>query len=77
MISFGIRNISREEVKWLAEGGSDRVTIAWAKDKRHWELESLLAGLEGANVWITFDVDGLDASLMPATGTPEPSFGTM
>ena len=23
-------------------------------------------------VYITFDVDGLDSSLMPATGTPEP-----
>ena len=25
-----------------------------------------------ANLYITFDIDGLDASLMPATGTPEP-----
>ena len=24
------------------------------------------------NVYITFDVDGFDASIMPATGTPEP-----
>ena len=24
------------------------------------------------NVYITFDVDGFDSSLMPATGTPEP-----
>lgn len=72
VISFGIRNISKEEVEWLASGGSNRVTIAWAKDKRRWDLDSLLAGLDGADVWITFDVDGLDASLMPATGTPEP-----
>ena len=24
------------------------------------------------NVYITFDVDSLDSSIMPATGTPEP-----
>ena len=24
------------------------------------------------NVYITFDVDGFDSSIMPATGTPEP-----
>ena len=30
-------------------------------------------------VYITFDVDGFDASIMPATGTPEPGgfFGKM
>ena len=28
--------------------------------------------IRNKNVYITFDVDGLDSSLMPATGTPEP-----
>ena len=26
----------------------------------------------GKNVYITFDVDSFDSSIMPATGTPEP-----
>ena len=26
----------------------------------------------GDNVYLSFDVDGLDVSIMPATGTPEP-----
>ena len=34
----------------------------------HWRLLSRL----GKNVYITFDVDGLDPSVIPATGTPEP-----
>lgn len=71
-LSFGIRNISREEVEWLDAGGSERVQIAWAREKRRWDLSALLEPIRDANVWITFDVDGLDASLMPATGTPEP-----
>ena len=28
--------------------------------------------IKNKKVYLTFDVDGLDASLMPATGTPEP-----
>ena len=28
--------------------------------------------ISNRKVYITFDVDGLDLSLMPATGTPEP-----
>ena len=28
--------------------------------------------IKNRKVYITFDVDGLDLSLMPATGTPEP-----
>ena len=28
--------------------------------------------IKNKTVYLTFDVDGLDASIMPATGTPEP-----
>ena len=28
--------------------------------------------IKNKKVYLTFDVDGLDSSLMPATGTPEP-----
>ena len=28
--------------------------------------------IKNKNVYITFDVDGLDSGIMPATGTPEP-----
>jgi agmatinase len=35
-------------------------------------VEDLVAPLRGKPVYLSFDVDGLDASLMPATGTPEP-----
>ena len=69
--SFGIRNISQSEIPFL-EASTDRVQIAWARDKRRWDVPALVERLRGKKVWITFDVDGLDASLMPATGTPEP-----
>ncbi len=37
-----------------------------------WNLEEDLNWFRGRNVYLTFDVDGFDSSVMPATGTPEP-----
>ena len=42
------------------------------KDKKDWDLNNLEKIFSKKNVYITFDVDGFDASIMPATGTPEP-----
>lgn len=70
-VSVGIRNISAEEVPFL-EANRHRARIWWSRDRRRWDLDELIAPLAGRDVWITFDVDGLDATLMPATGTPEP-----
>jgi len=71
LVSCGIRNISAEEARFLDEHG-DRVHIFWAKDKKEWRVADIMSGLKGRKVYLTFDVDGFDASLMPATGTPEP-----
>jgi agmatinase len=50
----------------------DRIDIFWAKDKKKWNLQKLKSIFSNKNVYITFDVDGFDSSIMPATGTPEP-----
>ena len=49
-----------------------RINIFWAKDKKRWNLNLFKKLIKNKNVYITFDVDGFDSSLMPATGTPEP-----
>ena len=36
------------------------------------ELKYFKKLIKNKNVYLTFDVDGLDSSIMPATGTPEP-----
>ena len=71
IISFGIRNISGSEVKYLNKNKS-RIKIFWAKDKSKWNLQSFKKHIKNKNVYLTFDVDGFDSSIMPATGTPEP-----
>ena len=71
VISFGIRNISQSEILYLKKNSS-RIKIFWAKDKAKWNLNKFKKMIKNKIVYLTFDVDGLDSSIMPATGTPEP-----
>ncbi len=71
VISFGIRNISKCEIPFLKKNTS-RINIFWAKDKNKWNLKKFKQMIKNKIVYLTFDVDGLDSSIMPATGTPEP-----
>ena len=74
VVGVGIRGISREEVETAeSEPG---VSLIYAEEM--WEddawMDRALTAL-GDPVYITFDVDFLDPSLMPSTGTPEPGGG--
>ena len=71
VVSFGIRNLSRPEMDFY-NNNKDRIEIFWGKDKKNWDLSQLDKLFQNRTVYITFDVDGFDASIMPATGTPEP-----
>ena len=71
VVSFGIRNISQSEIPFLKKNSS-RINIFWAKDKKKWNLNNFKKLIKNKIVYLTFDVDGLDSSIMPATGTPEP-----
>ncbi|MHB1168839.1 MAG: agmatinase [Longimicrobiales bacterium] len=69
--AVGIRALTREEAAFAR--GRDSINIFYA-DNIHegtaW-IDDVIATL-GDDVYITFDVDGFDPSLVPATGTPEP-----
>ena len=71
VVSFGIRNLSKEEMDFY-NNNRDRIEIFWGKDKQTWDLSLINKFFKNKNVYITFDVDGFDSSIMPATGTPEP-----
>ena len=71
VVSFGIRNLSQEEMRYY-EKNRDRIEIFWSMDRKNWDLNKLEKFFGGKNVYITFDVDCFDSSIMPATGTPEP-----
>jgi len=70
-VQVGIRSISGDEARSLAAGLPTK--IFWAKDivgKTDWIGPAVDALSD--NVYLTIDIDGLDPSLVPTTGTPEP-----
>ena len=71
VVSLGVRNISSSEITFLQKN-KKRIKIFWAKDKSSWNLNQFKKIVKNKKLYLTFDVDGLDSSLMPATGTPEP-----
>ena len=71
VVSFGIRNLSKDEMLYYTKN-KNRIKIFWSKNKEKWNLKKLKTFFKGKNIYITFDVDSFDASIMPATGTPEP-----
>ena len=73
IVQAGIRAQCREESALIADAGI-QTFFGWEIRQgvygQSWK-ERVLDAL-GADVYITFDVDGLDPSIMPSTGTPEP-----
>lgn len=70
-VQVGIRSISGDEARALKEGLPTK--IFWARDivgKTDWIDDAVNSLTE--NVYLTIDIDGLDPSLVPTTGTPEP-----
>lgn len=72
VLQLGIRSVSAEEVAF-ARRNRDRVRIWYAEDVHDCDWRTELAErVHGQRVYLTMDVDGLDPSIVPATGTPEP-----
>jgi agmatinase len=75
LVGVGIRNISEPEWEYLQT--QSKVTEVWGgswlKPWEEWcaDVDLAIAQLP-EHVYLTIDVDGLDPSIMPSTGTPEP-----
>ena len=70
-VQVGIRSISADEARSLDSGLPTK--IFWARDivgRTDW-INSAVESLT-ENVYLTIDIDGLDPSIVPTTGTPEP-----
>lgn len=68
LIQVGIRSMDISEKKYLQK---DKVYFAHQiMDNDYWMEESLKKMTD--KVYITFDLDVFDSSIMPSTGTPEP-----
>ncbi|MFM2421967.1 MAG: Agmatinase [Pseudomonadota bacterium] len=71
MVQVGIRGFSAPEAEYMTRE-QKRLHVHLAKDMPAWDMTKILAPLKGRPVYITVDIDCLDGSIMPATGTPTP-----
>ena len=72
VIQAGIRSLSKKEWDFLKKEGKEPF---WAKEIKM-DLKGTITRIKSAakteHIYITLDIDCLDPSIMPATGTPEP-----
>lgn len=77
IVQVGIRAQCIEEAEFIKENG---ITTLYAHEIRAGKYRKIVKDWDDyviekltENVYVTFDVDGFDPSIMPATGTPEPN----
>ena len=70
-LPVGIRAICKEEAELIK---AQEIPVIWAREMAFdpdW-IEKAIAQIKTPKVFITIDVDGIDPSLIPGVGTPEP-----
>jgi len=71
ILPVGIRSICAEEAQIIA---AQNIPVCWAHDiakNPHW-IENAIASIPTRKIFITIDLDGLDSSVIPGVGTPQP-----
>jgi agmatinase len=72
LVQVGVRSLTSEERELIREAGVS-VVFGHELDSKDWIDNAV--GCLGEDVYITFDIDYFDPSLVPSTGTPEPGGG--
>lgn len=67
IFQFGIRSGTKEEFEFALKDNHTYMEVAGIDT-----FEKIVNGLENKNVYLTIDLDVLDPSIFPGTGTPEP-----
>jgi agmatinase len=70
-LPVGIRSVCKEEADLIK---AKSIPVIWGREiakNPNW-IESAIAAIPTQRVFITIDVDGIDPTLMPGVGTPEP-----
>ncbi len=74
LIEIGVRSISKEEFEFAK---SNKIKIYFKQDMEKIGLENtmkeIVKEIKGKKVYLTIDIDCLDPSIGPGTGSPEPN----
>lgn len=71
IVQIGIRSLSREDADFLKS--TSLIKTFFARDLYNKiDYAKILSSIKTEKIYISFDVDAFDPSIIPATGTPEP-----
>jgi len=71
LVQVGVRSFSDQDGEWnFREKNRKKIKTFWAWDKI--SPADVVKAIPTRDVFISFDVDVFDPSIMPSTGTPEP-----
>ncbi len=73
LVPVGIRSLTSDEMELIR---TKKIPTIFSHELTDADLIERVLNLLGDYVYITFDIDYFDPSLMPSTGTPEPGGGT-
>lgn len=72
VVQVGIRSLTKEDFNFIRENPS-KIKTFFARDLYKGTDYSIIdRAIKSDNIYISFDVDVFDPSIIPATGTPEP-----
>lgn len=74
LVQVGIRSLSKEEHQFLENTPDSEIFTLFASSLPEPQIaaQKVLEVLAGRSLYISFDADALDPSILPGTGTPEP-----
>ncbi len=72
IVPIGIRSFSLAELTYVHEHAEQFSAFLWNKVQQGHEpiIGSIIGNIQTKDVYLTIDIDGIDPSHMPATGTP-------
>ncbi len=70
LVQVGIRTFSKYEYEYTEKNKKTITVFPWNKNNKIPKIENIIKSIKTKNVYLSLDVDGIDPSFMPGTGTP-------
>ena len=70
LVQVGIRTFSKYEYEYTEKNKKTITIFPWNKNSKVPTLNKILKSIKTKKVYLSLDVDGIDPSFMPGTGTP-------
>jgi agmatinase len=70
LVQIGIRTFSKYEYEYWQKNKDTIKVFPWTKDAKIPTINQILKSIKTEKVYLSLDVDGIDPSFMPGTGTP-------